>query len=342
MIKKVMVGHKHAIGDERTFVVAEVGTNHGGSLNSALEAVDAAAESGADAVKFQCLDIKAMYLNPPENIRVLHTQIDTDERWFAHLKNRCDTHGVLFFATPAYLGAIDLLERIGTELYKLASAQVGVFPQLIKRVAATGKPVLLSTGLVSHDGLEQAVKRIRSENNNNYVILHCNSIYPTPPNLVRLDLMNLYRDIYGCPVGFSDHTVGSAVSLSAVAMGANVIEKHFLPHSEANTPDAEFSLNPEQFKKLVSDIRAVEAATRSCGLNTLETQALDFKKAVRYRLVLTRSKHVGQGFSKGDFDYKRNPNGIDCNLEELILEHMVAAKNLAPETLITWNLLKGR
>src|SRR6185436_17131371 len=217
---------RHAIGSGRTFLIADVGSNHRQELALAYESIDAAAEAGADAVKFQSLQMKELYFDPGPEVRKLYAQIDLEEDWHAKLKAHCEKRGLLFFSSPTYFGAVELMEKLGVSLYKLASAQIGTFPQIVERVARTGKPVILSTGLVSAGELEASVRLFEKAGNPDFVILHCNSIYPTPYARVNLPMMDVYRRMYGCPVGYSDHTDDIYVALAAVSQGASVIEKH--------------------------------------------------------------------------------------------------------------------
>lgn len=340
---RIRIDAAHEIGPDRTFVIAEVGSNHGRDLGKALESVDAAARCGVDAVKFQSIDLNALYYAPADNVRALHAHIDFEERWHGELKAACQRRGVLFVSTPTYLRAVDVLESVDVALYKLASAQVGVFPQLVARVAALGKPTLMSAGLVTPGGLEASVDAFRRAGNDDYAILHCNAIYPTPPDRTYLARMELLRALYGCPVGFSDHTQGIAVALAAVARGAAVIEKHFTLSRGLDTPDAFFSLEPPELASLVAGIRDVEAACAPCRARlAIETEESDFKESIRYRLVLRVAKAAGQAFAPGDFDYKRHSEGVDCVEEGLVLARMQARGPLDAGELLRWEMVEGK
>lgn len=339
----IRIDAAHEICPERTFVIAEVGSNHGRDLGKALESVDAAVSCGVDAVKFQSIDLDALYYAPGDDVRALHDRIDFVESWHRDLKAACDRHGVIFFSAPTYLRAVDVLESVDVALYKLASAQVGVFPQLVARVAALGKPTVISTGLVTPGGLEASVAAFRQAGNDAYAILHCNAIYPTPPDRTHLAHMELLRALYGCPVGFSDHTQGIAVALAAVARGAAVIEKHFTLRRDLDTPDAFFSLEPPELASLVAGIRDVEAACAPCRARlALETEESAFKESIRYRLVLRVAKTAGQAFAPGDFDYKRHSEGVDCVEEGLVLARMQAKGPLDAGELLRWDMVEGK
>ena len=329
------------IGAGRTFMIADVGSNHKQDLQIAYESIDAAAESGADAVKFQSLQMEHLYLNPSAKVRALHKQIDLEENWHAKLKDHCEKQGVLFFSSPTYLGAVELMEEIGVPLYKLASAQVGTFPQLVDRVARTGKPVIMSTGLVSLGGLEACVRLFNAAGNAKFIILHCNSLYPTPYAKVHLPLMRLYQETFCCPVGYSDHTEDIFVSLAAVSNGASVIEKHFTLRRDFGTPDAELAMEPSEFARLTLGVRAVEEAMVPHRRIDIEPDETLFKESIRYRLVLAREKKVGVRFSADDFIFLRDGSGIDCAECTNVVKRFVPKEDIGKGILLEWNMLAG-
>lgn len=339
----IRIDASHHIGCGRTFVIAEVGSNHCQDLDKAKESIAAAASCGVDAVKFQSIDLGELYFAPKGTTRALHARIDLAESWHGVLKAACDNQGLVFFSSPTYLRAVDVLASLGVDLYKLASAQIGVFPQLVAKVAGLGKPTLMSTGLVTPGGLESTVAIFRRAGNNAYGILHCNAIYPTPPDRVYLERMDVLRALYACPVGFSDHTKGTAVALAAVARGAEIIEKHFTLDRALDSPDASFSLEPHELRRLVTDIREVEAACASGDVRLeIETEENAFKSAIRHRLVLRRAKAPGEAFFPDDFDYKRHDDGVDCVDETLVLTRMRAKQAIEAGALLRWDMLEGR
>jgi len=247
------------IGAGRTFIIAEVGSNHARSLDTALASIDAAATTGADAVKFQSIDLTRLYHDPSAATRALHAKIDLPEDWHATLKQRCDEHRLVFLSSPTYLHAIDVLESIDVALYKLASAQIAIFPQLVQRVARLGKPVILSTGLVTQEELDGVVRIFRDAGNDKFIILHCNSVYPAPAEIVHLPRMQAHAQRYECLAGFSDHTVTNHAAVAAVAMGASVIERHFTLSRRLDSPDAPLSLEPAEFTAFVAAVREAES-----------------------------------------------------------------------------------
>jgi len=319
-MKSPIVVRDKTIGGSETFIIAEIGSNHNQSLSLAYECIDAAAECGADAVKFQSISIDELYYQPSNSTRALHKKIDLDEKWHWLLDDYCRNKEIIFFSTPTYLGAVDILEEIDVPLYKLASAQTGTFPQILEKVAKTGKPIVLSTGIVTRPELKDVMSRIKKYGNDKTIVLHCNSIYPTPYDKVFLPVMADLRKEYECVVGFSDHTLDIFVPIGAVAMGAKVIEKHFALDRDLPVPDASFSLEPTDFKRMVEGIRAIDKSMVSNKRETLQEAESLFKEAIRTRLVSNKMLRRGEEVRSQDFRFLRYSEGIDCRDLDRYLE----------------------
>lgn len=325
-MKKIIIDGRE-VGGDRTYIIAEIGSNHNQSLELAFESVDAAVNCGADAVKFQSINVSELYYQPSEQTKALHRKIDMAEEWHAILSKYCTQKGITFFSAPTYLKAVDILEEIDVPLYKLASAQIGTFPQIVERVAATGKPVILSTGIVTNKELNSVIEIFKRNNNEKFIILHCNSIYPTPYEKVHLSIMNRYRDEFDCVVGFSDHTPDIFVPIAATALGAKVIEKHFALDRTLPVPDAPFSLEPHEFKRMVEGIRAVEKTLINDRREELQPEENQFKESILYRLVANKNLVSGKSVSADDFKFLRHPEGIDCRELHKYLEGKAKYKN---------------
>jgi len=238
-------------------IIAEVGSNWGGSLDRALDYVEAAAMVGADAVKFQTIRINLLYARGYEP----HFQIpELPDDWHFELKARADKLGIEFVSTPFYLDAVDLLERVGVKRYKIASGDI-TFRPLLQKVAETGKPLLLSTGACDMNDIRKVVSFLKDCYSwNKVTLLHCVTRYPASVDEMALWSMQYLRDCFGCPVGLSDHSLSAAVSIAAVGMGASVIEKHITFDRRTPGPDHPFATTVDEFADLVRDIRSVEAA----------------------------------------------------------------------------------
>lgn len=326
------------IGGEKTYIIAEIGSNFNQDYNLALESIEAAIESGANAVKFQSLNVDKLYFNPNDKIKALHKKIDFEEEWHYTLNDFCKKKNITFFSSPTYLESINILEEINVPLYKLASAQIGTFPQLVKKVASLKKPTLFSTGLTNIKELDNIVEIFKKENNNQYIILHCNSIYPAPYNKINLNLINFYQQRYNQIIGFSDHSDGITTSIGAVAKGAKVIEKHFAIDKSLPVPDAPFSLEPNEFKQMVDGIRIIDQALEERQRTVIETKESEFKNNILYKLVINKNLNKGDVLSQNDFNYLRCSNGIDCRKENEVIGKKIN-QNIKKNNVLEPNML---
>jgi sialic acid synthase SpsE len=312
---------KFEIGGKKSFIIADIGSNHKQDLILAKETIDAAIEAGVDAVKFQSIQLNELYLNPSKEVADFIRKLEFPEKWHGILNEYCKSRGVVFFSSPTYLKSIDLLEEIDVPLYKIASAQVGTFPQLVERVAELNKPTIFSTGISNLNEVKKAVEIFKKTGNDKFIILHCNSIYPTPANRVNMHLMNFYRHEYKNPVGFSDHTIGTHIACTAVSKGANVIEKHFTLNRDLGSPDSnEFASDPKELKLLVHQIREIEAVIHNKNKRfKIEAEEKSFKDSIVYRLVASKNLREGEVINSGCLKYLRTDNGIICTEEKNII-----------------------
>ena len=278
--------------DHPVFVIAEIGNNHDGSVRQAERLIHAAADAGADAVKFQTHIADAEMLpstpTPPhfdepryELTKRMELSLDDHRR----LKVVAEELGLVFFSSPFSVEAVELLEEVGAPLYKIASGEV-TNPPLLEAVAGTGKPVLLSTGMSGLEDVERAAEILRS-GGSQILVLQCTSTYPCPPELVNLRAMVAMGDRLGCPYGLSDHTPAIYTSLGAVALGASAIEKHFTLSKRLYGPDHHASLVPEELAQLVDGVRQVTAALGT-GLKERDP-AHDPARATFEKSVVTRT-----------------------------------------------------
>jgi N,N'-diacetyllegionaminate synthase len=271
-----------------TFVVAEIGNNHDGSMGQARALIEAAAEAGADAVKFQTHIAEAEMLpstpTPPhfDEPRFEFTRrMELDFEQHALLKAFAEERGLVFFSSPFSVEAVELLERLEVPAYKLASGEV-TNPPVVEAVAATGRPVLVSTGMSGLDEIEGAVAILR-DRGSPFLIMQCTSAYPCPPERVNLSAMRSLRERFDCPVGLSDHTPDIYTAIAAVALGASCIEKHFTLSRRLYGPDHHASLEPRDLARLVEGVRQVEVAVGTGAKErdpTLDPVRATFEKSV--------------------------------------------------------------
>ncbi len=259
--------------DHPVFIIAEAGINHEGDLSVAFDLVDAAAETGADAVKFQTFvtELVITRRTPKANYHIETTGGDDEQTWFElikseelppeaffEIKRRCDDKGIIFLSTPYDMPSVDTLVKIGVPAIKIASTDTNNLP-LLKYMAGTGVPLFLSTGMSSLEELDAALGAIKDGGCDQLVVMQCTAEYPAPHDQINLKAMRAIADRYGVAVGYSDHCPGSTAALGAVALGATVYEKHFTLDKNAQGPDHRASMEPDELKTLVDEIRALEA-----------------------------------------------------------------------------------
>ncbi|MBC7759653.1 MAG: N-acetylneuraminate synthase family protein [Phormidesmis sp. FL-bin-119] len=329
------------VGGCKSYIIADIGSNHKQDLVLAKETIDAAAESGANAVKFQSIQLGALYHRPNEKTSKFIRRLEFPEEWYTILKEYCDKRKITFFSSPTYLKSVDLLEEVNVSLYKLASAQIGTFPQIIHKVAALDKPTIFSTGISTYADVITAVEIFKKYNNHKFIILHCNSIYPTPAERVNLPLIQTYTSMFGNPVGFSDHTIGTHIACAAVALGAKVVEKHFTMNRNLDTPDCSaFASDPSEFATLVKNIRDIEAASLSAGGRMeIQFEETEFKNTLTYRLVARVNIEKGDILVEDKLEYLRSADGVDCKNVDLVLGKY-ASENIRKGEIINYEQIR--
>lgn len=255
------------------YIIAEMSANHAGSLSHAKEIIHAAKEAGADCIKIQTYTADTITMNcDNEYFRIksgpwqkdntlyeLYGKANTPWEWHGELKEEADKAGIDFFSTPFDLTAVDFLEDLGVEFYKIASPEMVDIP-LIEYVASKGKPVIMSTGMANIGEIELAVNAVKSQGNDQLALLRCATAYPAITDQMNLATLKNMAETFQVPVGLSDHSQGSIGAVTAVLMGASIIEKHFCISREIESPDSFFSMNREEFAAMVSDIRQAEKA----------------------------------------------------------------------------------
>ena len=297
--------------------IAEVSANHLGSLTRAKQIVVAAANAGANAVKFQTYTAETMTLNIDsfkvaddhelwggQRLYDLYEQAHTPWEWHAELFELCKTLNVIPFSSPFDLTAVDFLESINAPMYKIASLETGDH-RLIRAVAETGKPVIVSTGATELSEIEELVNVVEKTGNRNLTLLLCTSSYPSDPSDSHLSRIDTLRDRFNVKVGLSDHTLGIGVSIAAIAFGATVIEKHFTLSRSDGGADSAFSMEPHEFTQLVLEGKS---AFRSIGDPEWKMQASE-KESRRLR----RSLYIVQDVEAGEKVSEENVRSIRPN-----------------------------
>ncbi|MGQ0666823.1 MAG: N-acetylneuraminate synthase family protein [Nitrospiraceae bacterium] len=334
------------IGDgQPCFVVAEIGSNHNHDLGLAKRLIDAAAEAGVDAVKFQTFRARSHYSkNTPgfsylndRNTFDLIESLELDRSWHAPLKQYAESRNLLFLSSPCDIEAIDELNQLGVPAFKVASFDLTDLA-LIRHMARTGRPVVLSTGMADWMDIQRAVAICKEEGNENIVLLQCTSLYPAPAPLSNLRAMRVMRDAFGVLTGYSDHTEGDHVCLASVALGACVVEKHFTMDRTIPGPDHPFAIEPEPLKQMMLRLREVEAAQGDGAKTGPRLEELEMFKKGR------RSLHAKVRISKGEvitpdkITAKRPGLGIPPHLADAVVGR-VARTDIEEDQWITWEMI---
>lgn len=333
------------------YIIAEAGVNHNGDIKTAKRLVDIAKKAGCNCVKFQTFSAdkivtksaeKAKY--QIENTKNANSQYEMLKKLelsyddFLELKAYCDTVKIDFLSTPFDVEAVEILDKIGVDAYKISSGEITNKP-LLQYIARKNKNILLSTGMCTLEEVKKAVRWIEDVGNNKITLFHCTSNYPAPYSSVNMKAMLTLRDAFGYPVGYSDHTKGIEISLMAVAYGATVVEKHFTYDRNAEGPDHKASLEPDDLERLVTSIRHIEQAIGTGEKKPSESE-LSTRKVARKSLVWKKNKKADEVVSLEDICCKRPGTGI-CpeKIDELI--GRVVIKDCKEDTLINWKDVCG-
>jgi pseudaminic acid synthase len=277
-----------------TYIIAEMSGNHAGSLERALEMIHAAKEAGADCIKIQTytpdtmtIDCHNEYFNiekgtwEGENLYSLYQKAHTPWEWHERLMTEAKNVGIDFLSTPFDNTSVDFLENLGMEFYKIASFELVDIP-FLEYVASKNKPIIMSTGMASLEEINEAVKAIYSTGNRQLALMKCSSAYPAKSEEMNLSTITDLKRRFGIPVGLSDHSMGDFSATTAVALGANIIEKHFCISRAIKNPDSTFSMEPSEFKKMVNQVREVEKALGKVtyGVSEQEKTNICFRRSL--------------------------------------------------------------
>jgi pseudaminic acid synthase len=332
---------------ESCWIVAEVSANHNQSIERAEAIIRAAAAAGADAVKLQTYTADTLTM-PCDNeyfrikgtlwegrtLHELYQEAYTPWEWHPRLMRLADDLGMACFSTPFDATAVDFLESLDVPCHKVASFEVVDIP-LLKKIAATGKPVVMSTGMASLAEIDEAVSALRDNGTEDLVLLKCTSAYPAPPEEINLRTIAHLAAAFGCPAGLSDHTLGSAVALAAVALGATMIEKHLTLSRADGGPDSAFSMEPDEFRRMAQDVRIVEKAIGqvSYSLTDREKTSIVFRRS----LFVVEDVRAGEVFTEKNVRSIRPGHGLHSRHYENILQRK-ASRDIEKGTPFSWNL----
>lgn len=309
----IKIGNRIIDNNHKPFVIAEIGINHEGNFNKAIEMVDDAYKSGAECVKFQCHIIEDEMIkndvipgNAKEPIWSIIKRCSLTLKEEIKLKKYVESLGLIYLSTPFSRAAANRLEKIGVNAYKIGSGECNNYP-LIEHIASFGKPIILSTGMNDIDSISLAVK-ILEKYKTSYALLHCTSMYPTPYEKVRLNAMiELKKSFPNAVIGLSDHSIGNYTSFAAISLGACIIEKHFTSDKTWSGPDIPISINPYELKDLIKGVEAIYKA-----MNGKKEILKEEKSTINFAyscVVSIKNIKKGEMFTKNNIWVKRPGTG---------------------------------
>ncbi len=331
-----------------TYIIAEMSANHNQDFNQAVEIIKAAKDAGADAIKLQTytpdtvtIDCNNEYfcikgtIWEGKNLYELYREAYTPWEWQSELKKIANGLELDFFSTPFDETAVDFLESMDVPIYKVASFEVVDIP-LLQKISQTGKPIVMSTGMATLEEIGEAVHTIRKAGGNQIALLKCTSAYPASPEEVNLRTIPHLAQAFGTPVGLSDHTLGIAVPVVSVTLGACIIEKHFTLSRKETGPDSAFSLEPSEFKAMVNAVRTAEKAMGKVhyGVSNQEKESLVFRRS----LFVVKDMKMGEVFSDENIRSIRPGYGLHTrHLIDVIGRY--ATRDIERGTPFKWDLV---
>lgn len=347
-IDSIMICNNKIGRDNPVYIIAEMSANHNQDFSKAENILKAAKAAGANAVKIQTYTPDTITIKSDSEffhikgtlwegstLYDLYGDAYTPWEWHPKLSEIASDLGLDFFSSPFDATAVDYLEEMKVPAYKVASFEIVDIP-LLKRIAGTGKPVIMSTGMASFKEIEEAVATLRGAGCVELALLKCTSAYPAPPEEMNLKTMSHLSESFGVPVGLSDHTIGINIPIAAVALGASVIEKHFCLSRKDGGPDSAFSLEPEEFSAMVKAVRETEKALGkvSYDLTDKQQESLVFRRS----LFVVRDIAEGEEFSSDNIRSIRPGYGLHTRyLDEIIGKH--ASKIVLKGTPLSWDMI---
>ena len=335
--KTVRIGNKEIGGDNPCFVIAEMSGNHNQDYGRAEALIRAAKEAGADAVKLQTYTADTITLNSSREMFMteegglwagrtlydLYQEAYTPWEWQPRLKALADDIGILLFSSPFDVTAVDFLEKMDVPAYKIASFEI-TDVELLSRVARTGKPIIMSTGIADLADIELAIRTCKEVGNDQIVLLKCTSAYPAPYSEMNLRMIPNMKETFGCCVGLSDHSLDDEVAVAAVALGADVVEKHFTLRRSDGGVDSGFSMEAEEMKRMVERIRHVEAALGRVSYDLTEAQRRE--RRFGRSLFACRDIVEGETFTNENIRSVRPADGLPVKYLDTLLGKKAARR----------------
>lgn len=349
-IDTIKIGNKQIGAQSPPFIIAEISANHNQSLERALTIVEKAAKAGVDAIKLQTYKADTMTINENDksfmiedtnsawknkSLYDLYDEASTPWEWHETIFNYCNQLGIIGFSSPFDETAVDFLEKLDVPCYKIASFECTDLP-LIKKVASTGKPMIISTGLCTVAEIEETVQVAKEAGCKDIILLKCTSTYPASSKHTNLRTIPHMQQLFRCHVGLSDHTLGTQVAVTSVALGATVIEKHLTLSRDDGGVDAHFSLEPEEMENLVKETKEAWQALGKIKYGPTEAE----KASLQYRrsLYVVKDMEEGEVFTKDNLAVIRPGYGLPPKYYDVFLGKQVK-KNVKRGTPIHWSFI---
>lgn len=350
MIDHITINNREIGPDRPIYIIAEISANHNQDFNKAVKLIEEAKKAGADAVKLQTYTPDTITINcDNEYFRIngtiwegltlydLYSKAYTPWEWQPKLKKIAEKLGLDCFSSPFDESAVDFLEDMNVPAYKIASFEIVDLP-LLRKIAMTGKPIIMSTGMASLAEIDEAVRIVRENGGNDLALLKCSSVYPAPPEAMNLRTIPHLAESFNVPVGISDHTLGIEIPVAAATLGACIVEKHFIISREEESPDRAFSLEPEEFKSMVRAVRMVEKA-----LGRVQYEITNDEKASRvYRrsLFVVEDLQAGEKFTEMNVRSIRPGHGLHTKFLNCVIGRKTT-RDIKFGTPLSWSLVEG-
>jgi pseudaminic acid synthase len=348
MHEQVVINGRRIGPGQPTYIVAEMSGNHHQDFTQAVKILEAAHRAGADAIKLQTYTPDTLTIPcdreyfqiqgtiwEGKTLHDLYGEAYTPWEWQPALKRVADALGLALFSTPFDDSAVDFLEDMGVPAYKIASFELVDLP-LLRRIAATGKPIIMSTGMATLAEIDEAVRTLRENGCRELVLLKCTSAYPAPLAEMNLRTIPHLAEAFGVPAGLSDHTMGHIVPVAAVTLGACLIEKHFTLSRQVAGPDSAFSQEPDEFADMVQAVRAVEQALGKVSYDTTDKEQTS--RAFRRSLFVVQDMAPGERFSAGNVRSIRPGHGLHTRFLDQVLGRQATTK-IARGTPLSWEMV---
>jgi len=330
------------------YVIAEAGSNHNRDLGIARELIDVAAEARADAVKFQIYSGKRLYSSKTPRFTYLQEMSDkgtqaileaaeTPREWLPQLAQHAQSRGITFFAAPFDFEAVEELESVAVPVYKVANYEL-VDVHLIRRVAETGKPMILSVGMATYGEVEDALAAAAAGGATEIALLRCAALYPAPAEIMNLRAMQTMRRAFGVPVGLSDHSAGIHIPFGAAGLGMDLLEKHITLDRTMPGPDHPFAIEPDELRALVRGVREIEAAMGNGRLEGPAEAESEMHRLARRSIIAARPIRAGQQITRDDLTVKRPGYGIAPKELDRVVGR-TARVDIEFDEIVTWDMV---